>query len=77
MLENGGECRFNITEIHNPTGLLSHRTLDRNPDLKRVAVETSAFMPLRHIGQPMGGLDTKVFINLHFYFKNPQIGPVY
>jgi hypothetical protein len=34
-------------------------------------------MPLRHIGQPMGGLDTKVFINLHFYFKNPQIGPVY
>jgi hypothetical protein len=36
-----------------------------------MTVETRAFVPLGHIGQSMGGLYTKVFINLHFCFKNP------
>jgi hypothetical protein len=38
--------------------------MDRNEE--RMAVQTRAFMALRHIGQPVSGFDTKFFVNLHY-----------
>ena len=71
LIINGSKCRLDIAKVHYPAGLLSQRPLNSDPHLKGMTVETRAFVPLGHIGQSMGGLYTKIFINLHFCFKNP------
>jgi len=72
LIENRFECRFDISEINHPTGMCIDFVSHINSDLKAVPVQTSAFMSIRHIRQPVRGLKMKLLINLGNHI-HPQI----
>lgn len=59
------ERRGDIGEILNPSLTLHDRTRNVHGDLKRVTVQSPAFVIRRKIGQPVGGFDRKQLEYIH------------
>ena len=59
------ESRFDVGEVHHPTGLLADRAFDVDADAKRVAVQAGALVAGRDVGQEVGGFEVEGFADFH------------
>jgi hypothetical protein len=65
LRENRRECRFYVSEVHDPAGLLFRRSRDVNLYAERMPMQTSALMARWHVRQPMRRFDLEDFENVH------------
>jgi hypothetical protein len=61
----GLKGRGDIGEIQHPSFAFRHRTRDVHGDLKRVAVQSPAFVLRREIRQPVSRFDRKLLEYVH------------
>lgn len=62
LLEQGLESRFQIGEVHDPTGLRTDRAAEVYFDPEGMPVHAGALVPGRNVRQAVGG----------FYLKNAE-----
>ena len=65
LFEHGFECGLEFGKVHHPAGRLRRLAAHRQPDLERVAVQASALVFRRDVGQPVGGLEVKFLVDFH------------
>jgi len=60
-----------IGKIHDPTGVIRYRTGDVNLYAERMAVQTPAFVILRHVRKAVRGFDGE---DLEYFHEIDQLG---
>ena len=65
LVEQGLKGAPQFGEIHHPAGLLTNGTTDVDFDPERMPVHAGTFVPLRDIGQAVGGFDLKYAKYIH------------
>jgi|JI6StandDraft_1071083.scaffolds.fasta_scaffold32955_3 hypothetical protein len=64
----GFEGGLDVAEIHHPAGIVTNFPADMDFDAKRVAVQSGAFVPRRHLGQTVRCFDGERFENVQSGF---------
>ena len=59
------EAGLEVGKIHNPAGRFRRVAIYREAYLKRMAMQSCAFMPLGDIGEAMSGLEVKFLVDFH------------
>lgn len=65
LVKNRLECALQVTEIHDPAGLVADITPDVDFDAKGMAMHSGALVPLGHIRQKMGRFDLENAKDIH------------
>jgi len=72
-LLDGLECRLDIGKINDPARGTVYGPADMHFNSEAVAMEATAFVPLRDVRQLMSSLDCEFLENFHGYLLgNPQ-----
>ena len=64
-IEDRCERRFDVGEIHDPAVLGRRFARNVYVDAERMPVQACAFVPGRHVREPMRGFNRESFENLH------------
>jgi hypothetical protein len=54
-----------LGKVHNPTTILANFTCQLDTHLKRMSVQAGTFVAIGDVGQAVGSLEMKLFINFH------------
>jgi hypothetical protein len=68
---------FQYFKIHDPARIRIRCALYVNPEMVGMAMHLFAFMPFRNIGQEMGRIKTKLFIDLHTFNLGRKNNPLF
>ena len=60
LVKKRRKCTFDISEINDPSAFAPYRAGHMNLDAEGMPVQPSALVPLRNVGQPVGGFETSV-----------------
>lgn len=65
LFEQRRERGFDVGEVHDPAEFRIERSAHVHFDVERVSVQPRAFVPGRHLRQPVCGFDTECFRDIH------------